>query len=65
LGPIYDFNTGAMCFGRIYQMKLATGPQKNARQWIEEYRRFWEESLDRLGDYLKQQQIGEKRHERT
>jgi len=54
-----------MCFGRIYQMKLATGPQKNARQWIEEYRRFWEESLDRLGDYLKQQQIGEKRHERT
>jgi len=53
-----------MCYGRMYQMKLAIGPRKNARQWIEEYRRFWEESLDRLGDYLKQQQIGEKKHER-
>jgi hypothetical protein len=48
----------------MYQLKLATGPLKNARQWIEEYRRFWEESLDRLGDYIKQQQMVEKKYER-
>jgi hypothetical protein len=53
-----------MCFGRLYQLKLAAGPRKNARQWIEEYRRFWEESLDRLGNHLKQQQMVEKKHER-
>jgi hypothetical protein len=45
-------------------LKLAAGPRKNARQWIEEYRRFWEESLDRLGNHLKQEQMVEKKHER-
>jgi len=25
---------------------------KQAARWIEEYRRFWEGSLDRLADYL-------------
>jgi hypothetical protein len=52
-----------MCHGRLYQLKLAAGPRKNARQWIEEDRRFWEKSLDRLSDYLKQQQMVEKKHE--
>ena len=27
---------------------------KGAASWIEEYRRFWEESLDRLEDYLRE-----------
>lgn len=27
-------------------------PLKDATDWIEAYRRMWEESLDRLGDYL-------------
>ena len=53
-----------MCYGRLYQLKLATGPLKNARQWMDEHRRFWEASLDRLGDYLKQQQMVGKKHER-
>jgi DNA-binding transcriptional ArsR family regulator len=26
---------------------------KNATEWLEQYRIFWEESFDRLGDYLK------------
>ena len=26
---------------------------KNAADWMEEYRVFWEESFDRLGEYLK------------
>jgi len=38
--------------GRVHQMKLDVTPMKQAAQWIEEYRRFWEGSLDRLADYL-------------
>jgi hypothetical protein len=33
---------------------------KEAQRWIEEYRRFWEESFDRLEDYLAQLQTREK-----
>jgi hypothetical protein len=33
---------------------------KEAQQWIEEYRKFWEESFDRLDEYLKQLQAKEK-----
>lgn len=33
--------------------KLNGAPLKNATDWMEQYRQFWEESLDRLGDYLK------------
>jgi DNA-binding transcriptional ArsR family regulator len=32
--------------------RLAPGPLQDAANWIEEYRRFWEASLDRLEDYL-------------
>jgi DNA-binding transcriptional ArsR family regulator len=34
-------------------------PLKEATDWIEEYRRMWEASLDRLGDYLKELQATE------
>jgi len=39
--------------GRVHRMQLEAAPMQQASQWIEEYRRFWEESLDRLGEYLK------------
>ena len=32
--------------------RLEAAPLKDAAQWLEQYRRFWEESLDRLADYL-------------
>jgi DNA-binding transcriptional ArsR family regulator len=32
--------------------RLAPEPLKEATQWLEEYRRFWDESLDNLADYL-------------
>jgi DNA-binding transcriptional ArsR family regulator len=34
--------------------RLDAGPLKGAASWIEEYRRFWEQSLDRLEEYLRQ-----------
>src|SRR5436189_82182 len=36
--------------GRVHQLKLDAAPMKEAQQWIEEYRRFWEESFDRLDE---------------
>jgi DNA-binding transcriptional ArsR family regulator len=34
--------------------RLDAGPLKGAAGWIEEYRRFWEQSLDRLDKYLRE-----------
>ena len=34
--------------------RLAAAPLAEAADWLERYRRFWEESLDRLADYLGQ-----------
>jgi DNA-binding transcriptional ArsR family regulator len=42
--------------GRVHRLKLNAAPMQRAQQWIEEYRRFWEESLDRLEEYLKELQ---------
>lgn len=44
--------------------RLKAAPLKNASDWIEQYRRFWEESLDRLDDYLQELQKKEKKHGR-
>ena len=42
--------------------KLKAAPLKDAAEWIEHYRKFWEESLDRLDDYLREIQAkGKKR----
>src|SRR5437773_3038433 len=32
--------------------RLRAGPLKDAADWLEHYRRFWEQSLDRLENYL-------------
>jgi DNA-binding transcriptional ArsR family regulator len=41
--------------------RLAAGPLKDASDWLDYYRRFWEESLDRLDDYLSELQSKEKK----
>jgi len=33
--------------------RLEAGPMKDAATWLEHYRRFWEESFDRLEEYLR------------
>jgi DNA-binding transcriptional ArsR family regulator len=38
---------------------LEAGPLKEANGWIGHYRRFWDESFDRLDDYIRQLQAGE------
>jgi DNA-binding transcriptional ArsR family regulator len=59
---------GLIARGREAQWRparLEAGPLKDAAQWIEHYRRFWEESLDRLEVYLKTIQAKEKKRGRT
>jgi len=41
--------------------RLAAGPLKDAADWLERYRRIWEESFDRLEDYLRELQLKEKK----
>jgi Predicted transcriptional regulators len=40
--------------------KLNGTPLKDATHWMEHYRQFWEESFDRLDDYLKSIQAKKK-----
>ena len=39
--------------------RLEAGPLKDASKWLEHYRRFWEESLGRLDEYLRKLQMQE------
>jgi DNA-binding transcriptional ArsR family regulator len=46
---------GLIARGRAAQWRpcrLQAGPLKDVAQWLENYRAFWEQSLDRLDDYL-------------
>lgn len=45
--------------------RLRARPLKEAVDWLEGYRRFWEASLDRLGDHLRQIQQPDSHHEHT
>jgi len=44
--------------------RLKAEPLKDVARWVEHYRRFWEESFDRLDEYLKEVQKKEKKHVR-
>ena len=43
--------------GRVHRLQLDAAPMQQAQQWIEEYRKFWEASFDRLDEYLKELQV--------
>ena len=54
---------GLIARGRKAQWRpcrLEAAPLKEAADWLEEYRRFWEESFDRLDEYLRELQTKEK-----
>ena len=38
--------------GREHRMELQAAPLQDAIRWMEQYRRFWEGSLEALADYL-------------
>jgi DNA-binding transcriptional ArsR family regulator len=58
---------GLIARGREAQWRpcrLKAGPLKDVSHWIEGYRQFWEQSFDRLEDYLRELQEEEKKHGR-
>ena len=55
---------GLIARGRKAQWRpcrIEAGPLKEAADWLEPYRRFWEHSLDRLDDYLSELQTRKER----
>ena len=44
--------------------RLRAKPLKEIGDWVEHYRKFWEQSFDRLDGYLKELQAKEKKHVR-
>ena len=44
--------------------RLQAAPLSKVSDWVEEYRRYWEQSFDRLDDYLTVLQSKGKRHGR-
>ena len=41
--------------GRINRCELEAGPMRDAAEWVERYRRFWEGQLDSLSRYLERE----------
>lgn len=53
---------GLVARGRRAQhrpVRLRPEPLKDAAEWIDTYRRFWEQSFDRLDDYLRELQAND------
>ena len=58
---------GLIARGREAQWRpcrIEAGPLKEVDEWVERYRRIWEEQFDRLDDYLRELQRKEKKHGR-
>lgn len=43
--------------------RLHGKPLKDVADWVGHYKKFWEESFDRLDEYLKQLQAKEQKHD--
>jgi DNA-binding transcriptional ArsR family regulator len=58
---------GLIARGREAQWRpcrLEAAPLRDVADWVEHYRSFWEQSLDRLDDYLRELKKKEKKHGR-
>jgi len=58
---------GLIARGREAQWRpcrLEAGPLKDAAAWLEHYRRFWEQSFDRLDTYLRELKRKGRKHGR-
>lgn len=49
--------------GQWRPCRLQAAPLREVADWVEQYRRFWEESFDRLDDYLRELQTGESKQQ--
>ncbi len=42
--------------GRVSRCGLDAGPMREAAEWVERYREFWEQQLDSLARFIEEQQ---------
>lgn len=45
--------------GRVHRCTLNKKPMRQAEEWIERHRKFWEDTLDNLAKYLDETKQGE------
>lgn len=60
-------SAGLITRGREAQWRpcrLEAKPLRDVADWVEQYRQFWEERLDRLEEYLAELQKKEKEHDK-
>jgi len=60
-------HAGLIARGREAQWRpcrLEASPLKEVAEWVEHYRRFWEDTFDRLDEYLTQLKSKERKHGR-
>lgn len=58
-------HAGLITQGREAQWRpcrLEAAPLKDVAEWVEHYRRIWEQRFERLDDYLRELQMEGKRH---
>ena len=49
--------------GRLSRCGLDATPMRDAAEWVEEYRQFWESQLDALANFLEQDEEKEKKND--
>jgi DNA-binding transcriptional ArsR family regulator len=49
--------------GRVHSLALEAKPMKEAQEWIDRYREFWEGNLDRFEEYLNKLQKEENKND--
>ena len=57
---------GLIARGREAQWRpcrLQPEPLKNVSEWLDHYRMFWEQSLERLDNYLREMRLKEKKYD--
>ncbi|HEX7811294.1 MAG TPA: metalloregulator ArsR/SmtB family transcription factor [Burkholderiales bacterium] len=60
-------SAGLIARGRDAQWRpcrLEAEPLKQVSDWVERYRRYWEQSFDRLDEYLREVQVKQSRKRR-
>lgn len=45
--------------GRVHRCVLAPGALREASEWVEYYRAFWDDTLESLAHYVEQRESGE------
>ena len=49
--------------GRVHSLRLEVKPMKEARAWLDRYRKFWEGNLDQFEKYLDKLKNQENKHD--